>query len=156
MFNIYYLKKLYSCNEGVAAVEFALIVPVLILIVMGVIDYGTFINNKIKIQNLSRTAAEYVVQGGDPTNVEVNIIDTSKFYIDSQNAGTSLNVTTNNFCECAGGSEVSCGTTCSAQGDYLRNYFEVTIDATYSPMFVYPGILDSIKITGYSHIQYNK
>ena len=141
----------FQCEKGVAAVEFAMIVPVLLLILVGTVDYGMFINSKMKLQDLSRSAAQYVVQGGSNDDVMKDIIQASDFYTKSQAAGQTITVTTEQVCECANGNSVECGSTCGSN-DYLRNYYIATLESTYSPII--PGF-NSITLQGYSRIQYN-
>lgn len=147
--------EFFCCEKGVAAIEFAMLVPVLVVMVLGVVDYGTFINKKMKLQDLSRTAVQYVVQGGADVDVMENIVETSDFYVEAQAAGQTVNIVTGQQCECAGGMSVSCGGTCAGVGDYMRYYYTATLDSTFTPIFIYPGIPASIRLEGYSRMQYN-
>lgn len=47
-------------EKGQAMVEFALILPVLLLIIAGIIDFGLIYNQKVLANNASREAARYV------------------------------------------------------------------------------------------------
>lgn len=132
-----------------------MIVPILVLLVLGVVDYGTFINQKMKLQDLSRTVVQYVVQGGADVDVMTNIVETSDFYAAAKAVGQAVNVTTEQQCECANGVYAVCTGTCAGVGDYMRYYYAATIDSTYEPIFIYPGIPASITLTGYSRMQYN-
>ena len=141
----------FQCEKGVAAVEFAMIAPVLLLLLIGTVDYGMFINSKMKLQDLSRSVAQYVVQGGNDDNVMEEIIQTSNFYAKAQAAGQTITVITEQMCECANGNNVDCSSTCGSN-DYLRNYYTATLESTYAP--IVPGF-DSVTLQGYSRIQYN-
>ena len=145
----------FRCERGVAAIEFAMIVPVFALILIGIADYGMFMNQKMKIQDLSVTAVQYVAQGGSETNVVSGVINTSDFYVASAAKGQTINVTTSASCECANGNSISCNLTCPNTGDYLRHYYTVTLTSAYTPIFPYPGIPNSITLTGSSRMQYN-
>jgi Flp pilus assembly protein TadG len=46
-----------STDRGAAAVEFALVVPILLLMLFGMIDYGLFFNNAISVKQGVREAA---------------------------------------------------------------------------------------------------
>jgi Flp pilus assembly protein TadG len=144
-----------SNEEGAAAVEFAMIVPVLVILVLGVVDYGTFINEKMKLQDLSRTVVQYVAQGGADADVMTAIVETSDFYNKAKANGQTVNVDTAQECECAGGVSISCNSVCVGAGDYIRYFYTATVDSTYEPIFVYPGLPSSIKLVGYSRMQYN-
>lgn len=140
-------------NDGVAAVEFALLAPMLLFILVGMIDYGLFINTKMQLQGLSDRAAQYVALGGAQADVDANIIQQSPLYTDAASNQTSINFTGEVVCECAGGAAVSCAGTC-ASGDYVRNFYIVTITAVYEPLLPWPGIDDSITLQGYSRLQF--
>jgi Flp pilus assembly protein TadG len=44
-------------DRGAAAVEFALVVPVLLMILFGIVDYGLFFNNSLSVKQGVREAA---------------------------------------------------------------------------------------------------
>ena len=50
-------QKSRKSQRGAAAVEFALVVPVLILLVFGIVDFGLMINSQAVFANASRDAA---------------------------------------------------------------------------------------------------
>jgi hypothetical protein len=142
-------------ESGVAAVEFALIAPVFLLLMAGILDYGLMINYQMKLQDLSRTAAQYVVQGGSDADVMEDIIETSDFYQDSVAKGQDIILSTDTECECGNGVSMSCALSCPSDGDYLRSFYIVTLTSTYQTLFPYPGLDDSITVNGYSRLQYN-
>ncbi len=49
--------KRLRCQKGVAAVEFAIILPVLIIIIFGIIEFGLLLYDKQVITNASREGA---------------------------------------------------------------------------------------------------
>lgn len=49
----------YKSEKGQAMVEFALILPILILLLCGIIDFGWLYSNKISATNAAREAARY-------------------------------------------------------------------------------------------------
>lgn len=51
------LKRFGSCQKGAAAVEFALLLPVLMLITFGIIEFGLLVYNKQILTNASREGA---------------------------------------------------------------------------------------------------
>jgi len=53
------LPRAVMASEGVALVEFALVVPVLILLLVGILDTGRAINAYVTISNASREGAHY-------------------------------------------------------------------------------------------------
>jgi len=65
-----------SAQRGAAAVEFALVLPVLLLVVFGVIDFGIVMAQKASLANAARTGARYgVVNAFTGTHTCKNLID---------------------------------------------------------------------------------
>lgn len=146
---------LFLCKKGVAAVEFALIAPILIAILVGVVDFAMYIHQRMMLDILSRDAAQYVVQGGNVDDVVANVIETSNVYAQATAEGRALIYGAEQQCECAGGVAVDCGGTCGA-GDYVRAFCAVTISSTFDPIVPYPGVEeDGITLTGYTRLQFN-
>jgi Flp pilus assembly protein TadG len=52
-------------ERGAAAVEFALVVPVLLLLVFGVIEFSRLYNEQISLTNAARSAARVMAIGND-------------------------------------------------------------------------------------------
>lgn len=47
-------------EKGAAAVEFALVLPILLVILMGVIDFGLYFYNDLQLTHVARDAARYL------------------------------------------------------------------------------------------------
>lgn len=56
--------KLFKKEDGQAMVELALILPILLLIIMGIFEFGFMFNNYLTLNNVSREAARYASLGG--------------------------------------------------------------------------------------------
>ena len=54
-------------EKGQALVEFALVLPVLLVILCGIIDFGWLYYNQITLNNAAREGARYAVIHYDPT-----------------------------------------------------------------------------------------
>lgn len=61
----------HCSDDGAAAVEFALVLPILVLILFGIIDYGLYFNASLQsrwgVHDAARAAAVAPDQGGDTT-----------------------------------------------------------------------------------------
>ena len=53
------MKKLISSTRGAAAVEFAIIAPLLFVLIFGIIEFGAILYNQSVITNASREGARY-------------------------------------------------------------------------------------------------
>jgi len=50
-------------NEGVAAVELALVLPLLLVILFGIIDFGLYFYNDLQLTHVARDAARHLTVG---------------------------------------------------------------------------------------------
>ena len=91
-------------RDGQALVEFAIILPVLILIIAGIIEFGMMLNSYLTIQNASREGARYGIMGANDTEIIQVVrnsspnLDGSKLSIEitpgdaSRKSGDTINV----------------------------------------------------------------
>ena len=56
--------KRLRCQKGVAAVEFAIILPVLMIIIFGIIEFGLLLYDKQVITNASNRVRSYDLEDG--------------------------------------------------------------------------------------------
>jgi len=121
--------------EGVAAIEFSIIAPPLILMMVCVADIGMGMYRKIQVQEAAQSGAEYAISHGyKPTSIATAVTGATTF------AGITANPAPSQFCGCptnAGITNVSCGSTC-ADGSSAGGYVTVTATATYNTLVPYP------------------
>jgi Flp pilus assembly protein TadG len=73
--------KAFQCQKGQALVETALVMPIIILLLMGIIDFGLMFNNYLMVSNVSREAARSAAIGA--TDVEIDaLVDTMSGTLD--------------------------------------------------------------------------
>ncbi|MCX7884744.1 MAG: pilus assembly protein [Caloramator sp.] len=56
-------------KKGQALVEFAIMLPVFIFILAGIIEFGIMLNSYLTIQNASREGARYGIMGSNDTDI---------------------------------------------------------------------------------------
>ncbi len=129
------LSKRFSCFrsscEGVSAIEFALITPVLLVFLIGVTDFGLAMFHKMELQSAVRAGAQYALSDGTDTASIISAV------VNSTGIGiTSSDVTLT--CQCLDTStEVLTGATCgAATGCSSSEAVLMTIDAVdkYTPL----------------------
>ncbi len=118
-------------EDGAVAVEFALILPILIVLVFGIIEFGLALYNKEVIANASREGARYGIVIGPPRPLEDDIKGVVRSYLtnfgwDASAADISvINDTTG-------------GTQCSAFGEDLKvvlNYdYKFSVLPNFAPI----------------------
>jgi Flp pilus assembly protein TadG len=146
------LKRWKKDDEAVAATEFALIVPILALLMIGLMDFGLYINAEMKLENMARAAAEYVIRGGDEADITTDVLSFA-YMPDSVNSIDDIVVTTATECECDDGEAVACDTSCVGGTGYMRQFYHVDLELQYTTVFPYPGLPDSITLVGTARMQ---
>ncbi|MFP6742355.1 MAG: TadE/TadG family type IV pilus assembly protein [Alphaproteobacteria bacterium] len=144
-----------ACRRGAVAVELALLSPIMAMMLIGAIDYGTFIFQKMEVQNASRAGVQYAIQASGNATDTASIAAVVQAASDLP-AGTDVSSAT--FCGCADGSESDTDSLGSCNGDCTGGEFpalsvRVTVTNTYTSLFPYPGIDDSLKIVGVTVMQ---
>ena len=131
-----------SSEAGSSLLEVALLLPMLLLVLMGVADFGRAYYLAIEVAGAAHAGAVYGAQ---------NIIDTTGMQnaakLNSPDVG-GLVATGSWGCECSDGTALSASCsitpTCSVNVVY---YAKVNATATYHPMMPWKGINSSITIT---------
>ena len=64
-------------QKGQALVEFAIILPILLMLVMGILQFGMMLNSYLTIENASREGARAGIVGSSDVEIKNLIISTS-------------------------------------------------------------------------------
>jgi len=105
------VSKFLKSQDGVAAIEFALIIPVLTLMLLALWDLSNYSNEKMRLQQMLRAMTSNVVSGIDSSafnSLNDKVIE--QFYPDPSEI--KPNVVINDGCFCSG-SSVGCFSLCS-------------------------------------------
>ena len=142
------------CARGSVAVELALLAPVLAGVLIGIVDIGTYINQKMQLQSAARAGAQYAIQSDGNAEDTAGIFDVVAA---ASNMDAGFTVTSVAFCGCADGTETTvsttgCGGTC-AGGDSPALSVRVTVSNTFTPIFPYPGLPDSVDLQGQTSLR---
>ena len=130
-------KSFLKCQRGASAVEFAIVLPLLLLFIFGIIEFGILFYNKAVITNASRegarTAILYDMEGETPIY---------KTAADVQNV--VLNYCSNFLINFSGSKTPSVDTTDPVvSGTPPARYRTVTVTLDYN-FFVLPDILNGL------------
>jgi Flp pilus assembly protein TadG len=136
-------------EAGVALVEFALALPLLIMLLIGLIEFGRLTYFSIEIGNAAHAGAEYgslnVQNGANYTGMQNAAI------ADGQNGIAAISATAKDVCSCwTGTAEVPnppstsvCGTACTVAGGRQVTYAQVTVTGIIKPLFRYGSLIPS-------------
>jgi len=117
------LSRLKSSDAGVAAIEFAMILPILAVIVVCLPDVSQAVTGVIQMENAARASVQYAMGGGNDMTVAQTIGLRSW---SSKPANAQL--TASQACKC-GGAAGTCGQLC-ADGTNPQTYFTVVASGT--------------------------
>jgi Flp pilus assembly protein TadG len=121
-------------ERGAGAAEFALLLPVLLMILFGIIEFGMIMYGREVVTNATREGARAGIVQGPPKRTEPEIIAIATTYL----AGTGINTANVTF---------------TVTGEGLVNPNTLTVTATYLYSFLIPyiptivGIPDPLTIT---------
>ena len=139
------LRRLRTSERGSAMVELAVVLPVLVLLAIGVMDYGRVYFTSIAVANAARAGAEWGAFARAGSYLEdANMQNFAK--LDGAEIAP-ITVTSNHVCMC-GGTTVGCtGTTCPSGYGTPIVLVEVTATKTVALLLRYPGLPPSVTIT---------
>jgi Flp pilus assembly protein TadG len=138
-------------ERGQSAVEFAVVVPILVLLLVVISDFGRIFFVSISVNNAARAGAQYGSQ------FVTNAKDSSGMVAAANLDGANIsgwNAPTASECTCVNppGALTACpGNYCSHTT--TANYVEVDTSATYHTLLTYPGIPSSYNLTGKAVMQ---
>jgi hypothetical protein len=134
-----------SGTRGQSVLEFALLLPVMLLLLVGIIEVGRFAYYSILVANAARAGAQYGAQG------LATAADTPGIQAAAENDGQNLPqlaVTASQQCGCNG---AGLSGTCPATGCTLPNhplvYVQVQASGTFNSLFNYPGLPPSFTVS---------
>lgn len=121
------LRHFAAADGGVSAVEFAIITPVLLVIILGMVDSGRAIFNKMELVSAVRSGAQYALgDSSDTSAIGQAVVASTNLSI------TTGDVTVTEFCECDG-SSMTCGGGC---GGTSRKFMTVSASMTFDAFFI--------------------
>lgn len=123
-------------RRGIATIEFAVIAPLLLLLVAAVVDYSMLLRSAIAVGDAARAGAQY---GSLSTANASNISGMVTAALNAAPDINGLTATAATVCKCSNGSTVNCsGGTCSSGA--VRTYAQVTVKTTVNAIFSYPQL----------------
>lgn len=145
-------------SRGAAALEFALMLPIVTLITMGVMDYGNALQQSIRLADAARSGAQVAfTHPGDTVHntndpdaalVRTAVLDNLRGWPAasscSNGTGTGVCVTYRSWCQCPrqdGAVGVTYAFECNADSppcDDFNRYASVEVTRNYTPLIMVP------------------
>jgi hypothetical protein len=80
---VYIGRKLKRGQRGQALVELALVVPVLLLLVLGIFEFGRLLNAYMTVQHAAREGARLGILGATDVEIETVVVSTAATTLDT-------------------------------------------------------------------------
>ena len=144
------LRAILPDIRGNAAVEFALVAPMLAAALVAMIDLGIGFYEKMEVENAAQAGAEYAIARGWNATSVANAVTASGTL-----AAISATPAPTQSCGCASGTTVaaaSCGSVCPS-GAAAGTYVTVNAQAQYKTILSYPGLKSPMTLSAQSIVR---
>jgi Flp pilus assembly protein TadG len=144
------VRALRARSDGLAAVEFAVIAPVLSLVMICTVDVGLGFYRKMQVQNAAQAGAEYAATHGFNASAIASAMSAATGLTSVQASPQPAQ-----FCGCpstGGVATATCGTNCTG-GAQAGTYVAVSAQADYTTLIPYPLFPDSYTFTAQSTVR---
>jgi Flp pilus assembly protein TadG len=135
---------------GLAAIEFAVIAPLLVLMMVSTVDLGLGFYSAMQVQNAAQAGAQYAaLHTFNATSISSAVLNATSF------KGISASPSPIQFCGCPSKTTVAtatCGTKC-ADGTAAATYVRVSAKGTYTTLLPYPRIPSSFPLAAHSTVR---
>lgn len=126
---------------GASLLEFALVLPVLAFMMVGLVDFGRGMAIAMALESAARSGAEYgSLFPQDTVGLQTAITDALGPGL------TASSVSTVKQCRCVGVVVSDCNLACNGGGTEM--YLRILVNFNYSPILPYPGIASNFPIEG--------
>ena len=135
-------------RRGSSGVEFALLLPVAVLLLIGAVDYGTLTYQTMEVSAAAHAGAEYALRNGWNASAVQTAVT----------GATTLTVTAtpapqlSKACVTGGVVVVTAGSTC-ASGGPPGNYVVVNAQASFSPLIAWSSLIMPTTISSQATIR---
>ncbi len=135
--------KLLSSDSGNALVEFALILPIFVFIVLGLVNYSLRIQSAMQLAEAANAGAAF---GAIPGNL-ANVTGMQNAARAAAPGITGLTAVASQIWTCTpGGTQVASSSTCSGYGTPIQ-YVDVTTSASVPALFSWPGLSSALTLS---------
>jgi Flp pilus assembly protein TadG len=143
---------MFAPPRGAAIVEFALVLPLLLLLTVGLFDLGFGAYQSLQVHAAAEAGAQYAVRHDwDATAIAAAVASATG------TGGVAATPVPSQVCGCPDGGvftlKPSCGTCPS--GSPAGVYASVSAQLSYSPVLPYPGLPDPLVLTGQAYRRLN-
>ncbi len=132
------LSRLRGNKAGNATVELAMVMPIVLMMALGGIDFALAYTHKIKVQQYAHLGAEYVM--GSMENVPSKVIVAQSI---SDATGLPLgSIRVTDWTECDGSRQPLGAPVCINPAAVETKYMKIDVSESYTPILNIEGIAD--------------
>jgi Flp pilus assembly pilin Flp len=144
--------RLRRDEHGIAAVELALLSPILVVLLIGLVDVGRVMQRYTTLQHAVRAGADFAVAIGVMPGTVAQVRDAVLRVAPADPSGTRT-VEASMRCECAGAA-AGCGALCE-DGRAPWAYVTVALSETLQPIVPYPYFGDALPVSSAVTVRVN-
>jgi Flp pilus assembly protein TadG len=148
-----WLRRLLACRRGISAIEFGMVLPVIVVIILGTYDVANLVQTTAKLNDALHAGGQYAVSfPGDTTGMQTVIQDALPTgWADVTIAAPVMN------CACAAGGGGEAAASCDATpicplGETTERYITLSATQPYSALLLY-SLIPSISASYVARVQ---
>jgi hypothetical protein len=129
-------------RSGNVAVEFALVLPMTLLLLSGLIEYGLVTYDDTSLENAARAGAQYAFSGGySESKVDAAVRAASTLTLSKDAVSSAV------YCECSDTTPITCGEPCP-DGGPNRRFIRVDISEPHEPFLPFMAYIVPDRVEG--------
>jgi Flp pilus assembly protein TadG len=140
-------------QRGAALVELAIALPMLIVVLLGTVDFGRVFRSTMVVTNAARAGALYGAQDPSLAADTTGMIAAANAVLTANALTTGPAPTASTLCQCATDAGVftptspvnSCTATCT--GGHITTSVTVSVTRTFSMLASFPGLPNTVTFT---------
>lgn len=135
-------------HEGNVAIEFALLLPLVLVLLAGLIEFGVVTYDRASIESAARAGAQFAFSGG----YNASKVDAAVRSASAVTLAPSDTVASNVFCECTDDTPITCGDTC-LNGGPNRRFIKVSVTKAHQAWLPFIDSLVPSKVSASATIR---
>ena len=150
--------KMLRCDKGTGFIEFAITLPLLVTLVVGLIEVGRYTAFSVRVSNAAHAGAQFAQSQGertayDSTDIFNAACQDSGFTCASTASNNVMVISSTVVCKFSDGTaDASCALPTSSTVQRLM-YSQVTTSATFTPLLNYPLFGNNVPVSATTVMQ---
>jgi len=131
-------------RAGTATVELALLLPMLLVVALGAVDFGRVFYMSVGVANAARAGVQY---GAQSMAFSLDYAGMKQAALNDGSDIPGLTANATRWCQCAGGNPTSCSSSFCGNSSVPQVYVQVNTQATFNTMVKYPGVPSTVTLS---------